>query len=129
MLTVSNKNLFKRITITNHSLIEFSSDVQLNVVVYDKMNIFNCNKEQTQMANEAEIDIGEVMKTRAKQGYGVQDFIKNISLISNNQLEDDVRYMWQWLECKSVFVLGLLCLMGSLQTTKLATVTLTLLTR
>ncbi len=104
MLTVSNKNLFKRITISDHSLIEFENDVQLNVTFYDKMNIYRCNIEEklstVSTSCDIEIDIGEIMKTRAKNNYGVQDFVKNMGLISENSFENDVRYLWNWLDRK-----------------------------
>ena len=48
------------------------------------------------LQNDSDIDIGEKMKMRALNSYGVVDFQTNESLISNDRNETDLKYLWQW---------------------------------
>jgi hypothetical protein len=52
--------------------------------------------------NIYDIEIDEKMKERAIKNYGVQEFYKNSDLIiiNENKNELDVKYLWQWLDCK-----------------------------
>ena len=50
---------------------------------------------------EVEMDIGEKMKQRALKNYGVQDFLLNVPLLAEKG-ENDVKYLWQWLDCKTI---------------------------
>jgi hypothetical protein len=47
-----------------------------------------------------EKDIGEKMKTRALNLYGVQNFLANIKLVSNDKSEEDLKYLWNWFHRK-----------------------------
>lgn len=50
-----------------------------------------------------EIDIGLKMKQRAIKSYGVQDFLLNINLLSSDDSENDVKYLWNWFDCNTFF--------------------------
>lgn len=56
---------------------------------------------KTTTSEGVEMDIGEKMKQRALKNYGVQDFLLNIPLLSDKS-DNDVKYFWQWLDCKLV---------------------------
>jgi hypothetical protein len=45
-----------------------------------------------------EMDIGVKMKQRAIKSYGVQDFLLNINLLSSDDSENDVKYLWNWFD-------------------------------
>lgn len=47
-----------------------------------------------------ELDIGEKIKQRVIKNYGVQDFLLNVDLLSQDKSENDVKYLWEWLDCK-----------------------------
>lgn len=61
----------------------------------DKVSVLNVNEA----SDEVESDIGERMKERAMRAYGVRDFLKNIELLSSDGSENDVKYLWYWLDC------------------------------
>ena len=52
---------------------------------------------------ETDVDIGDRMKMRALNSYGVQDFLLNFNLISNDRSENDLRYLWTWFDRKFFF--------------------------
>ena len=64
----------------------------------DKLNIGMNDKilRLDQIQNETEIDISEKMKQRALANYGVQDFLINMNLISDDRNEADLKYLWNW---------------------------------
>lgn len=64
----------------------------------DKVSVLDVNK-----SNDDVLDIGEKMKQRALNSYGVGDFMKNIELLSSDGSENDVKYLWYWLDCKIFF--------------------------
>ncbi len=51
------------------------------------------------------VDIGEIIKQRALKSYGVQDFLLNINLLSDDKSEMDVKYLWTWFDSKNIFLL------------------------
>jgi len=53
------------------------------------------------------MDIGEKMKQRALKNYGVQDFLLNIPLLSSDKSDNDVKYLWQWFDCKQMVIKNL----------------------
>ncbi len=53
-----------------------------------------------------EIDIGLKMKQRAIKSYGVQDFLLNINLLSSDDSENDVKYLWNWFDCNIFFLIS-----------------------
>lgn len=50
-----------------------------------------------------EMDIGFKMKHRAMKSYGVQDFLLNINLLSSDDSENDVKYLWNWFDRNIIF--------------------------
>ena len=73
----------------------FSFNENLNVAIKDKISIL-----KTTTNEGAEMDIGEKMKQRAIKNYGVQDFLLNIPLLTSDKSDNDVKYLWQWFDCK-----------------------------
>lgn len=47
-----------------------------------------------------EIDIGEKMRQRAKKSYGIKSFTQTINLLSDDESEQEIKFLWQWLECR-----------------------------
>lgn len=73
----------------------FSVSDELNIGINDKVMV---NKIQA----DVEIDVGDRMKTRALNSYGVEDFLTNLNLVSNDRSENDLRYMWTWFQRKLI---------------------------
>lgn len=73
----------------------FSVSDELNIGINDKVMV---NKIQA----DVEIDVGDRMKTRALNSYGVEDFLTNLNLVSNDRSENDLRYMWNWFQRKLI---------------------------
>lgn len=48
---------------------------------------------------QIDTDIGIKMKQRAIKSYGVQDFLLNINLLTRDDSENDVEYLWRWFDC------------------------------
>lgn len=67
------------------------------MVVGDKISVLDVIKG---ISEDIEPDIGEKMKQRALKSYGVSDFLSNIDLLSKDDSENDVKYLWYWLDCK-----------------------------
>jgi hypothetical protein len=65
---------------------------KFNIAMNDKVIILDT------FQNENDIDIGVKMKRRALKSYGVQDFLHNIELISNDPSEVDLKYLWTWFD-------------------------------
>lgn len=57
-------------------------------------------RDVTKAYDELKSDIGERMKQRALNAYGVGNFLKNINLLSSDGSENDVKYLWYWLDCE-----------------------------
>jgi WD repeat-containing protein mio len=90
LMVISVYNGLMDLTVTDFLPIAFSANDCLNIVTNDKVSMFNIKNE------EDDLDIGEKMKYRAVNSYGVQDFLLNIELLSEKN-ENDVRYLWQWM--------------------------------
>lgn len=88
--------------VTDYSLLAFSGTNNLNMANGDKVAVLNVNEANKEAA---ELDIGDKMKQRAIQSYGVGDFLKNIELLSSDGSENDVKYLWYWLDCMNLFCL------------------------
>lgn len=86
--------------VTDYSLLAFSGTNNLNMANGDKVAVLNVNEANKEAA---ELDIGDKMKQRAIQSYGVGDFLKNIELLSSDGSENDVKYLWYWLDCMNLF--------------------------
>ena len=71
----------------------FSFNEKINIASNDRVSIWN-------IKNENDLDIGEKMKQRAIKNYGVQDFLLNIDLLSADKSDNDLKYLWQWFDCK-----------------------------
>lgn len=66
------------------------------MVCGDKVTTMDVSKT----SEENELDVGEKMRQRALNSYGVGEFLKNIELLSSDGSENDVKYLWYWLDCK-----------------------------
>lgn len=86
--------LLKILLVTKLPLLKkgFSADGILNIGMNQKVTRYDSN------VFEDEIDIGVKIKQRAIKNYGVQDFLLNVDLLDKN--ESDVKYLWQWLDCR-----------------------------
>lgn len=74
---------------------------KLNVCINDKVSIYSLLQSDQLDTNQQSMDIGEKMKQRALNSYGVQeDFLSNLELVSNDKQESDLRYLWHWFDCK-----------------------------
>lgn len=73
----------------------FSVNDELNIGINDKVLV---NKIQA----DIDVDIGDRMKKRALNSYGVEDFLTNLNLVSNDRSENDLRYMWTWFQRKLI---------------------------
>ncbi len=72
----------------------FSQNDVLNIGINDKVTILDI------IQKENETDIGVKMKKRAINSYGVQDFLQNVELLAKDESENDVKYLWNWFDCK-----------------------------
>jgi hypothetical protein len=78
---------------------EFSRDDKLVIGSNNKITFFDPVDADDEAAAATQ-GIGERIKERALKSYGVQDFLLNIPLLSEeDKSEDDVKYMWNWFEC------------------------------
>jgi hypothetical protein len=87
-----NSFVLMDLNFTDFCPIGFSMNDKLNIALNDKivnLSLFSDEK-----------DIGEKMKTRALNLYGVQNFLDNIKFVSDDKSEEDLRYLWNWFHCK-----------------------------
>ena len=80
--------------------LNFTDFCPIGFSMNDKLNIALNNKIVNLSLFSDEKDIGEKMKTRALNLYGVQNFLDNIKFVSDDKSEEDLRYLWNWFHCK-----------------------------
>lgn len=70
--------------------------VSTSTMVKEEVNQFEVIKK-----TDFDLLMDKKMRERAIQNYGVQEFLKNIDSLKNeNKTELDVQYLWEWLDCK-----------------------------
>jgi len=80
------------LVVSDYCPIDFSINENLNVCVNDKVLVSNLSRLDNK-------DIGEKMKMRALKSYGVnENFLSNLEMISNEDYESDLKYLWQWFD-------------------------------
>ena len=100
IITIDNRNCFNNLLISDFVTLSFSPDNFISIS--SDINKANVNDYELVKKNSQDIEIDEQMKERAIKNYGVQDFLYNADLISN---ECDVKYLWEWLDCKFFFLI------------------------
>ena len=93
MVSFNTFNILMDLIVADHCPIGFSMNDKLNVCMNDKVLTLDM------IQNDSDIDIGVKMKYRALKSYGVQDYLLNINLISDEKNENDLKYLWSWFDC------------------------------
>ena len=93
MVSFNTFNVLMDLIVADHCPIGFSMNDKLNVCMNDKVLTLDM------IQNDSDIDIGVKMKYRALKSYGVQDYLLNINLISDEKNENDLKYLWSWFDC------------------------------
>ncbi len=97
-LMVSHTFKLMDLIVADYCPIGFSMNDNLNVCMNDKIL-----RLENVCSSENDMNIGEKMKTRAMKNYGVQNFLANLDLISNDSCEADLKYFWTWLDRRIFF--------------------------
>ncbi|RNA42728.1 WD repeat-containing mio [Brachionus plicatilis] len=94
MATCTDPNALKLVDliVAEYSPIGISFNETLNFAVGDK--VWTIQSEKI----DEELDIGEKIKKRAINFYGIKSFLKNISLLSDDKSELEIKFVWQWLD-------------------------------